>query len=74
MTSPEQDGSPPVMHRKLSPPEENPVVAWAKAIAFGVRDTAQDVLAEGRKGAKQAYNEGWERFDEKTRYRRKPKP
>ena len=73
MTSPEPEVPPPLAERKFVLPDDNPVVAWAKAIALGLRDTAKDVLDEGRKGAKQAYNEGWDRFDAKTRYRRKPR-
>ncbi|MBA4179562.1 MAG: hypothetical protein C0506_03145 [Anaerolinea sp.] len=51
--------------------EEHPLIAWAKAIALGVRDTAEDMLAEGRRGAHQAYNEYWDRFDDKTKHRRR---
>ncbi|MCZ2108796.1 MAG: hypothetical protein LC118_04410 [Dehalococcoidia bacterium] len=50
---------------------ESAVVGWARAVALGIRDTAEDMLAEGRKGAHEAYEEGWKRFDAKTRYRRK---
>ena len=51
---------------------ENPIVEWARAIALGIRDTAEDMLEEGRKGAHEAYDEGWKRFDAKTKHRRKP--
>ena len=54
---------------------ENVIVGWAKAIALGVRDTARDMLDEGRRGAREAYDKGWSDFDGKTKYRRKgPKP
>lgn len=50
---------------------ENPVVGWAKAIALGIRDTAHDVVEEGRKGARRAYEEGWRDYERKTRGRRR---
>lgn len=50
---------------------ENALVGWARAIALGIRDTAEDMLEEGRKGAHEAYEEGWKRYDAKTRHRRK---
>ena len=52
-------------------PEENAIVGWAKAIVFGIGDTAKDMLAEGRRGAKEAMEHGWDRFDAKTKHRRK---
>ena len=55
----------------LEEPRDNPIVGWAKAIVFGIRDTAQDMVEEGRRGAQEAYYDGWERFDEKTKNRRK---
>ena len=45
-------------------------VSWGRAIVLGVRDTAEDMLEEGRSGAREAFDEGWEKFDAKTRYRR----
>ncbi len=48
-----------------------PVAGWAKAIVFGIGDTAKDMLHEGRREAREAMNEGWERFDEKTKNRRR---
>jgi hypothetical protein len=51
--------------------EEHGLFGWARAIAFGLRDTAQDMLDEGRKGAHDAYEEGWRRYDQKTKHRRK---
>lgn len=55
----------------LNRPAENPLIGWARAIALGVRDTAEDMLEAGRKGAHEAYNEYWDRFDDKTKNRRK---
>ena len=54
----------------LDEPAENPILGWAKAIVFGIGDTAKDMLAEGRRGAREAREEGWERFDAKTKRRR----
>lgn len=51
-------------------PRENPVFGWAKAIVFGIGDTAKDMLDEGRRGASEAMAEGWDRFDAKTKNRR----
>jgi len=45
-------------------------VSWDRAIVPGVRDTADDMLDEGRRGAREAFDEGWEKFDTKTRSRR----
>jgi hypothetical protein len=52
------------------PERENFVVAWARAIGLGLRDTAQDVLDEGRRGARDKRAQMWEKFDQKTRSRR----
>ena len=49
---------------------ELPAVDWAQAVVKGIGDTAKQVLREGRRGAQQAYDDGWRRFDDKTRYRR----
>ena len=54
----------------LEPRGENPVLGWAKAIVLGSGDTAKDMLAEGRRGAREAMEEGWDRFDDKTKRRR----
>ena len=51
-------------------PAENPILGWAKAIVFGIGDTAKDALAEGRRGAREAMEQGWDRFDQKTKHRR----
>ncbi len=49
---------------------DSAAVGWARAIALGVRDTAQDVLEEGRKGARSKQSQMWEKFDGKTKGRR----
>ncbi|MEO6398555.1 MAG: hypothetical protein ABIP13_08815 [Tepidiformaceae bacterium] len=49
----------------------NPVLGWARAVVFGVRDTATHMLDEGRRGAREAQEDGWQRFDDKTKNRRK---
>lgn len=61
----EEEGRP--LKEKLT---DNPVVGWAKAIALGIGDTARDMLEAGREGAREAMDEGWERFDQKTKHRR----
>lgn len=69
---PEKRGESPVA--KITEPVAKmaqPVVGWAKAIALGIGDTAKDMLAEGRRGARDAMNDGWERFDDKTKNRRR---
>ncbi len=62
------------LHRIAGEVEATPVVGdaydWLRAIALGVRDTARDMLDEGRKGAKAAETDAWRRFDDKTKYRR----
>ena len=50
---------------------EHPIISWARAIVGGLSDTAREVLDEGRRGAAEAYDEGWRRFDGKTRFRRR---
>lgn len=52
---------------------ENPIVGWARAIALGIRDTANDVLDEGRQGARAKRSQMWDKFDSKTKHRR-PRP
>jgi hypothetical protein len=59
---------PPAKRTELA---ELPVVDWAQAIVKGLGDTARQVLREGRRGAQQAYDDGWRRFDDKTRFRRR---
>lgn len=54
----------------VSPANENPVTGWARAIVLGIRDTAESMLEAGRKRARAAREEGWERFEEKTKQRR----
>ncbi len=59
---------------EASPPpgerEEHPLLAWARAILLGIADTARDMLEAGRRGAREAMDDGWRRFDEKTKHRR----
>jgi len=75
VTTPDSDTESyaPEGHIELPPeePRENPVIGWAKAIVFGIGDTARDMLDEGRRGTREAMDEGWERFDQKTKHRRK---
>ncbi|HNM77774.1 MAG TPA: hypothetical protein PKI89_05390 [Tepidiformaceae bacterium] len=74
MTTPDPE---PLAPQEPSPapleaePGENPLVGWAKAIVYGIGDTAKDMLAEGRRGAREAMEQGWDRFDAKTKHRRK---
>ena len=70
MTSPESDREPmePAFEDE---PRENPILGWAKAIVGGIGDTAKDMLEEGRRGAREGMETGWDRFDAKTRHRRK---
>jgi hypothetical protein len=49
---------------------ENPVLDWVRALAFGLRDTAKDMLDAGREEAHGAYQEYWQRYDAKTKQRR----
>lgn len=49
------------------------VVDSLRAFALGLRDTAEDVVREGRRGAREANDEGWRRFETKTKHRRPPK-
>jgi len=49
---------------------ENAIIGWAKALVLGIGDTAKDMLREGKRGARQGMDEGWDRFDAKTKNRR----
>ncbi|KAA0241090.1 MAG: hypothetical protein HUU14_07000 [Dehalococcoidia bacterium] len=54
-------------------PGEEPgfaVLDWARAVALGIQDTLREMLDEGRRGAREAYDERWKRFDAKARKRR----
>jgi hypothetical protein len=44
-----------------------------QAIGLGLKDTASDMLRAGREGAAQAYDEMWERYEGKTKRRRRHK-
>lgn len=68
MSSPESAEAPP----GAAGEPEFAIFDWAAAVVLGVRDTLQDMLDEGRRGAREAYEERWERFDEKARKRRRP--
>ena len=50
---------------------EGEVLAWARAVVLGLGDTARAMLDEARRGAREAYDEGWHRFEGKTKNRRK---
>lgn len=72
MTSERQP--PPVPRPKVDRrPGYNPVVEWFFAIVDGISDTGREVLRRGRESAAVAYDEGWEKFDDKTKRRRLPK-
>jgi NADPH-dependent glutamate synthase beta subunit-like oxidoreductase len=53
------------------PPEEHPIIGWARAIVQGIGDTAKDALEAGRQGAREAHDEAWERYEAKTKHRRR---
>ncbi|MFN0095501.1 MAG: hypothetical protein ACKVVT_12100 [Dehalococcoidia bacterium] len=53
--------------------EERGLIGWARAIAFGIGDTAKDVLDAGRRGAREAHDDAWDRFEAKTKHRRSKK-
>ncbi len=77
---PEVIGVRPAIIRRERPPASSPstpvdeAIGWARAVVFGLRDTLRDALDEGRKGAKDAQDKAWRRYDDKTKYRRKPRP
>jgi hypothetical protein len=58
--------------RRARPEQE--VVAWARAIWGGLKDTAHDMMEAGRHESEVAYREGWARFDAKTKFRRDQPP
>ncbi|MBI5947825.1 MAG: hypothetical protein HY875_06790 [Chloroflexi bacterium] len=51
--------------------QPEPETDWLTAVLFGIRDTAKAMLQAGRDGAHEAYDEGWERFEAKTKHRRR---
>ncbi len=65
------NSKPPEVLQDSNGEHENPVLGWARAVVFGVRDTATYMLDEGRRGAREAQEDGWQRFDDKTKTRRK---
>lgn len=44
-----------------------PFWGWVEAVLGGVRDTARAMLDEARAGAREGYEEGWRRFERKTK-------
>jgi NADPH-dependent glutamate synthase beta subunit-like oxidoreductase len=64
MTRPEERGE------EAAEEAGNAVVDWARAIVLGIRDTARDMVDAGRAGAREAQEEYWRRFDQKTKRRR----
>jgi sugar (pentulose or hexulose) kinase len=46
-------------------------LAYVQAIGLGLKDTAGDMLRAGREGAAEAYDEMWDRYEAKTKRRRK---
>jgi Ethanolamine utilization protein EutJ (predicted chaperonin) len=73
MTPEPEIGAPPVDPVVEDDAEETPLEAisgWARAIRDGLKETAQEALEAGRRGAHEAYDEYWRRFDRKTKMRR----
>ena len=65
------NSKPPEALQDSNGEHENPALGWVRAVVFGVRDTATYMLDEGRRGAREAQEDGWQRFDDKTKNRRK---
>ncbi len=62
------------MTERAETPRDNPTedaLDWLRAIALGIRETARDMLEAGRTEARNAYQEYWQRYDEKTKLRRR---
>lgn len=53
--------------------KENAVLSWAKAIALGVKDTAEAMVEEGKKGARRASEEQWREYEAKVKHPRRPR-
>jgi len=80
VTSPQDPGVPPEVAEETMPAPVGPplpparhqpeVIAWAKAIAQGIGDTAKDMLDSAREGAAAERERRWEQFHRKTRERR----
>ncbi len=68
---PQQIGTPNPPPKRDRRPGDNPVFDWFFAIVDGIADTVKEMRDRGRDEANRAYDEGWQRFDDKTRYRRK---
>jgi hypothetical protein len=58
----------------LDEDDEHGIVTWVRALVQGVKDSFRDVIDEGRRGTNEAYEEGWRRFERKTRHRRDSPP
>lgn len=58
----DDDGEPESLFEAIS--------GWARAVRDGLSETAREALEAGRRGAHEAYDEYWRRFDRKTRMRR----
>ncbi len=63
-------GPRPPATQAVPSPRAGPETDWVTAVLLGIRDTAKGMLEAGRKGAHEAYDEGWERFEAKTKRRR----
>jgi hypothetical protein len=72
--NPDEPAAPPSPEAAAPGPtarEEHPLIAWLRAIVLGVGDTARDMLEAGRRGSREAMDEGWQRYDAKTKHRRR---
>ena len=63
-------GPQPTATQAALSPRAEPETDWLTAVFLGIRDTAKAMLEAGRKGAHDAHDEGWERFEAKTKHRR----
>ena len=72
-------GSDPDDEMDTAPDEEldttplEEIKGWAEAIVGGIGDTLGDMLRAGRQASRDATDDYWDRFDQKTRYRRDSK-
>lgn len=71
--APYEPGYPEIPEDEPGEPLTESIVAWGRAVVFGVRDTARDILSEARKGAATGRAEAWDRYRDKTKYRRHPR-
>ena len=73
MTHEPQIGAPPPEPDAEEESPETPLEAisgWARAIRDALKETAREAIDAGRRGAHEAYDEYWRRFDRKTKMRR----